>query len=97
MHDEVCILFRLTFYLEASMPVTASASNPTSLDPSKLYSLPEFIRCSGISYTRIQSAKRAGAELPTLDVGKRKFIAGDEAIAFVKRLAEHHAANRSCR
>jgi hypothetical protein len=76
------------------MPVAASTGAPTSVDPAKLYSLPEFIKCSGLSYTRIRSAARQGLEPPTLKVGKRLFLRGSDAIRYIEQLAAHYAAQQ---
>lgn len=69
------------------MPVHASAGAPTSIDPEKLYSLAEFIRCSGLSYTRIRHAAHDGVEIPTIAVGRRKFVEGASGIAYIRQLA----------
>ena len=44
------------------MPIDVSVGAPSSVDPEKLYSLVEFIRCSGISYARIKQARKDGLE-----------------------------------
>lgn len=66
---------------------TAQTREPSFLAPERFYSLTGFQAASGVSATRIREARRAGITLPTLEVGKRKFIRGADAIAFVERLA----------
>ena len=56
--------------------------------PERLYSLRGFYVESGISETRRREAARQGVELPTLEVGKRKYVRGWEGIAFIEKLAE---------
>ena len=61
--------------------------SPTYLAPERLYSLKGFIADSGITPARMSEARRAGITLPTLDVGRRKFVRGADAIAYIERLA----------
>jgi hypothetical protein len=63
------------------------AREPSFIDPHRLYSRRGFIAASGISETRIRAAKQRGVELPWLICGKRKFLRGADAIAFIERLA----------
>ena len=60
---------------------------PSYIDPGRLYTLRGFWAASGVSPTRVRAAKRRGIMLPTLDVGKRKFVRGSDAIAFIEKLA----------
>lgn len=60
---------------------------PSYIDPTRLYSLRGYWNASGISPTRIREARRLGIELPTLLVGRRKFVRGADGIAFIERLA----------
>jgi hypothetical protein len=69
------------------MATLATRGEPSFVDPSRLYSIRGFWTASGISPTRIRQAKRHGVELPTLLVGKRKFVRGADGIAFIERLA----------
>ncbi len=69
----------------------ANTFRPTFLDPTRLYSLQGFIADAGISSNRIHHARKAGIELPMLAVGRRKYIRGADAIAYVERLAEWEA------
>lgn len=70
-------------------PVTTNS--PSFIDRDRLYSLSRFIRDSGISYTRIQNAARAGIELTMVACGKRKFVRGVDGIDFIERLAAHYS------
>ena len=69
-----------------------TAREPYFIDPDCLYALRGFWAASGISPTRIREAKRVGIELPTLEVGKRKFVRGHCGIEFIERLAELRTA-----
>ena len=51
--------------------------------PERLYTLKGFRAASGVSATRMREACRAGIALPTLEVGRRKFIRGVDAIAYI--------------
>jgi len=66
---------------------TLTSREPSYIDPARLYSIRGFWAASGISPTRIREAKRQGIELPSLEVGKRKFIRGAQGIAFIEQLA----------
>jgi hypothetical protein len=70
-------------------PVTTAS--PSFIDSSRLYSLARFIRDSGLSYTRIQLAKRDGIELKMVACGRRKFVRGRDGIDFIERLAAHYS------
>ncbi len=67
--------------------MATATHTPTFISPENLYSLRGFVAASGISETRIREARRAGIELPTINAGRRKFVRGQDAIAFVERLA----------
>ncbi len=60
---------------------------PSFVDANRLYSLKGFYNASGVSPTRVREARRMGIKLPTLDVGKRKFVRGSDAIWFIEQLA----------
>jgi hypothetical protein len=62
-------------------------SVPTFIAPERLYTLRGFHEASGISQTRVREAWLRGVELPMLTVGKRKFVRGYDAIAYIERLA----------
>ena len=70
-------------------PVTTAS--PSCIDADRLYSLARFIRDSGLSYTRIQLAKRDGIELNMVACGRRKFVRGRDGIDFIERLAAHYS------
>lgn len=61
---------------------------PSFIDPNRLYTLKGFYIASGISHTRRREARVQEIELPTLSVGRRKFVRGTDAIAFIERLAK---------
>jgi hypothetical protein len=73
------------------MPVTARASNPSTIDPDLLYSLPAFIEAVGISHGRLRDYAKAGFELPTFAVGRRKYIKGATAIEYLELLSAAQA------
>lgn len=61
---------------------------PSYIAPERLYSLKGFQAAAGVSSTRMREARRAGIVLPSLEVGRRKFVRGVDAIAFIERLAD---------
>lgn len=71
---------------------TAYASDTDYLSPEHVYPLDNFYRRSGISRSRVREARLAGIELTKLSVGKRAYVRGSDAIAFIERLAELSAA-----
>ena len=66
---------------------------PNFIAPERLYTLKGFRAASGISATRIREARKAGILLPMLDVGRRKFVRGADAIAYLERLAKQTASS----
>jgi hypothetical protein len=74
------------------MPTLATRCEPSFIDPSRLYSIRGFWNASGVSPTRIRLAKRQGIELPTIEVGRRKFVRGTDAIEFIERLAQSESS-----
>jgi hypothetical protein len=61
---------------------------PTSfIAPERLYTLRGFQAASGITSTRMYAARRLGIVCPMLEVGRRKFMRGADAIRFIERLA----------
>lgn len=58
------------------------------IDPARLYTLNGFKEAAGIDSTRIWRAKQAGVTLPTINVGRRKFVRGEDGIAYIVRLSE---------
>jgi hypothetical protein len=69
------------------------AKEPSYIAPENLYTLRGFQVASGVSATRIREARRLGITLPSLLVGKRKFVRGIDAITFIERLAENAGLN----
>lgn len=67
---------------------TAYAANTKPIHPESLYPYGAFIRCSGLSKTRIREARLQGLELVTVDAGRRKFVRGADGILFIQQLAE---------
>jgi hypothetical protein len=67
------------------VPATRESSY---IAPERLYSLRGFQAAAGVSSTRMREARRAGVTLPTLEVGRRKFVRGSDAIAYLERLAQ---------
>ena len=78
------------------MPINATTGAPTCIDPENLYSLAEFIRCSGLSYSRIRRAAKGGLEIPTIAVGRRKFVEGSSGIAYIRQLAAMYQEQSQC-
>jgi hypothetical protein len=66
---------------------THTQNDPSFIDPNRLYTVRGFHAVSGISETRVRLAKRHDVVLPTIEVGKRKFIRGVDAIAYIERLS----------
>lgn len=64
---------------------------PSFIDPARLYSLRGFYAASGVSETRVRDARRKGIHLLSIAAGKRKFIRGVDAIAFIEALAASEA------
>jgi hypothetical protein len=67
-------------------------NKPSYIDPARLYSLRGFQADSGISATRISAARKQGIRLTTLEVGKRIFVRGSDAIHYIEQLAAMPAA-----
>lgn len=67
---------------------TAHAAATSAVVPGVLYTYSGFIKASGISKSRIREGRLQGVDLPTVRVGRRIFIRGAEAIAYIERLAE---------
>jgi hypothetical protein len=68
--------------------MASAASDPTHLDPRCLYAFKGFIRSSGINQTRMREARKKGIDLPRIRVGRRVFVRGADAIAYIERLAQ---------
>jgi hypothetical protein len=65
----------------------SAAGRPSYIAPERLYTLQGFKDASGISGTRIREARLKGVEPLYLEVGRRKFIRGQDAIEYIERLA----------
>jgi len=61
---------------------------PSFIAPERLYTLAGFKAASGISATRMREARLQGITPAVLRVGKRQFLRGVDAIAYIERLAE---------
>lgn len=68
---------------------------PTYLDADRLYSRQGFITASGISPTRLREARLQGLEPAWLEVGRRLYLRGNDAINFVEQLAELTARSKA--
>jgi hypothetical protein len=66
---------------------TVSTKAPSFIAPERLYSIKGFQAAAGVSSTRMREARRAGINLPLLEVGRRKFCRGSDAIAYLEKLA----------
>lgn len=66
-------------------PKTAERSY---IDADRLYTLAGFRIASGIAATRMREARLQGVHPVTLEVGRRVFIRGRDAIEYIERLAE---------
>jgi len=66
---------------------TAYASDTQPIHPGSLYPYAAFIRCSGITKSRIREARLQGVDIPTIEVGRRLFIRGSDGIAYIQQLA----------
>jgi hypothetical protein len=64
-----------------------STKTPSHIDPNCLYSLRGFQAASGISATRMREARNAGISPKFLEVGRRKFLRGSDAIEYLERLS----------
>jgi hypothetical protein len=69
------------------MPISAPVSGHSLIDPDVLYSLRQFCMDSGVSYSRMREAARAGVECEFLSVGRRRYIMGSAGIRFIQELA----------
>ncbi len=61
--------------------------SPSFIDPDRLYSLRGFQEASGISSTRIREGRLQGVNPNWIEVGRRKFLRGVDAIDLVERLS----------
>jgi hypothetical protein len=70
------------------MRTSAPKRPPTFVDPDRLYALRGFYEASGISPSRAREARLMGYPLPTVDIGKRKWVQGSAGIEWMLKLAE---------
>lgn len=68
--------------------MSVSTKAPSYIAPERLYSLKGFQAAAGVSSTRMREARKASVALPFLEVGRRKFIRGSDAIWYLEKLAE---------
>jgi hypothetical protein len=67
---------------------TVSAKGLAPVCPERLYPLTVFERITGIGKTRRREGRLAGVQLPTVDVGRRKYVEGAAGIEYIRRLSE---------
>jgi hypothetical protein len=72
---------------------TVTTKAPSFIAPERLYSLKGFQAAAGVSQTRMREARREGITLPTIEVGRRKFVRGVDAIAYIEQLATQGATS----
>jgi hypothetical protein len=60
---------------------------PAELAPGNVYPL-RGLQAFGISATRMREGRKAGIALETIEIGRRKFVRGTDAIAYLEKLAE---------
>lgn len=78
-----------------SAHVPAYASNTEPIHPDSLYPYAAFVRCSGMTKSRIRELRLQGLPLPTIEVGRRLFIPGAAGIAYIRQAAELTAGAKS--
>lgn len=70
-------------------------NRPTYLLPDALYTLRGFQDAAGFSSSRMWELRQQGIRPVTLRVGRRIFIRGSDAIAYVEAAAAHTAAEQA--
>lgn len=60
---------------------------PTYIDPERLYTYEGFKSATGISSTRLRELRLQDVHPEWLQLGRRKFIRGTEAIRLIERAA----------
>jgi hypothetical protein len=65
-----------------------SPQTPGFVDPDRIYSQPAWYRDSGISKSRTREAGLMGHRLPTIAIGRRRFVHGKSGIEWMLKLAE---------
>jgi hypothetical protein len=66
---------------------TAYAANTQPIHPESIYPYAAYIRCSGITKTRIREARLQGIVLKTINAGRRKYVRGVDGIAFIEAIS----------
>ena len=65
---------------------------PSMIEPKALYSIQGFRACAGFTPTRMWELAKIGLRPETINVGRRKFIRGADAIAYIEAAARLSAA-----
>jgi len=68
--------------------MATTTKRPREIAPERLYPLRAFQEAAGIAPTRMREARLQGIDLPTVNVGKRKFVRGGDGINYILRLAD---------
>ena len=66
---------------------SGNSKEPICIDPDSVYSLKGF-HGFGVSATRMREARKAGISPKFLEVGRRKFLRGSDAITYLEQLAQ---------
>lgn len=75
--------------------LSATTRCPGVIHPDSLYSRRAFITTTGLSETRLREAKKRGIQPRKIWVGKRNWIRGRDAIAFIELLAQDEIRQHS--
>jgi hypothetical protein len=67
---------------------TSTPRRVAAICPERLYPLRAFQEASGIGSTRMREGRLAGILLPTISVGRRKFIRGGDGIEYIEQLSK---------
>jgi hypothetical protein len=63
-----------------------STKRPICLDPDCVYPI-RGLHAFGISATRMREGKKAGVTCRMIEVGRRKFVRGSDAILYLEKLS----------
>jgi hypothetical protein len=66
----------------------AYARDSSFIDPRVTYTKTGFIRSAGLPNSTIRDATREGVPLPIFKIGRRVYVRGVDAIAYLDRLGE---------
>ena len=72
----------------SSKYATAYAKDTEPIHPGSIYPYQSFIRCGGVSKSKIREARLQGLVLKTFDTGRRKYVRGVDGIAFIEQLSK---------